>query len=56
MNTKLNAETVSNMVTVKVTHIGQDYGKVVVQVDSFNPDEYEIPVSLALALQKVLGS
>ena len=40
--------------TVKVTHIGQDYGKVEVTVKGFNPDEYEIPLSLALALKEVL--
>jgi len=43
-----------NNIIVKVTHIGQDYGKIEVQVKGFNPDEYEIPKSLALALKKVL--
>ena len=41
-------------ITVKVTHLGEDYGKVEVQVKGFNTDEYEIPLSLALALQAVL--
>lgn len=47
-------DTTPEIVTVKVTHIGEDYGKVEVQVTGFNPDEYEVPKALALALQKVL--
>lgn len=41
-------------IKVKVTHIGLDYGTVVVKIKGFSPDEYEVPLSLALALKKVL--
>ena len=45
----------SKDVTVKVTHVGEDYGKVEVQVKGFNADEFEVPKALALALKAVLA-
>lgn len=39
--------------TIKVTHLGEDYGKVEVTFPSGRIEEYEIPLALARVLSKV---
>jgi len=41
------------MTSVKVTHIGEDYGKVIV-IKGDETVEYEVSLGLAQALQEVL--
>ena len=47
-------ELTAQTTVVKVTHIGQDYGKIEVTIKGHTLNEYEVPLLLALALKEVL--